>query len=98
MKPILNLTLQAGHPNVGWSKSGMDGIEIWVDRDTGTFAFLTIDTVPDYLDTFALPAAGASAVWRYKASTTSRSANGATWPPSASWDEKFSPQFQPRVR
>jgi hypothetical protein len=23
--------------------------------------------VPDYLDTFALPAAGASAVWRYKA-------------------------------
>jgi hypothetical protein len=67
MKPVLNLTLQAGHPNVGWSKSGMDGIEIWVDRGTGTFAFLTIDTVPDYLDTFALPAAGASAVWKYKA-------------------------------
>jgi hypothetical protein len=67
VKPVLELTLQAGHPNVGWSKSGMDGIEIWVDRDTGTFAFLTIDTVPDYLDTAALPAAGASAVWKYKA-------------------------------
>jgi hypothetical protein len=67
VKPVLNLTLQAGHPNVGWTKSGMDGIEIWVDRGTGTFAFLTIDTVPDYLDTFALPAAGASAVWKYKA-------------------------------
>jgi len=67
VKPVLNLTLQAGHPNVGWSKSGMDGIEIWVDRGTGAFAFLTIDTVPDYLDTFALPAAGASAVWKYKA-------------------------------
>jgi hypothetical protein len=67
VKPILNLTLQAGHPNVGWTKSGMDGIEIQVDRGTGTFAFLTIDTVPDYLDTATLPAAGASAVWKYKA-------------------------------
>jgi hypothetical protein len=67
MKPVLELTLQAGHPNVGWTKSGMDGIEIWVDRGTGTFAFLTIDTVPDYLDTYALPAYGASAVWKYKA-------------------------------
>jgi hypothetical protein len=67
MKPVLNLSLQAGHPNIGWSKSGMDSLEIWVDRGTGTFAFLTIDTVPDYLDTFALPAAGASAVWKYKA-------------------------------
>ncbi len=67
MKPVLNLTLQAGHPNLGWTKSGMDGVEIWVDRGTGTFAFLTIDTVPDYLDTAALPAAGASAVWKYKA-------------------------------
>ncbi len=67
MKPVLELTLQAGHPNVGWSKSGMDGIEIWVDRGTGAFAFLTIDTVPDYLDTAPLPAAGVSAVWKYKA-------------------------------
>jgi hypothetical protein len=66
-KPILELTLQAGHPNVGWSKSGMDSLEIWVDRGTGVFAFLTIDTVPDYLDTAALPAAGTSAVWKYKA-------------------------------
>lgn len=67
MKPILNLTLQAGHPNVGWAKSGMDSLEIWVDRGTGTFAFLTIDTVPDYLDTAALPAPGVSAAWKYKA-------------------------------
>jgi hypothetical protein len=67
VKPILELTLQAGHPNVGWTKSGMDSLEIWVDRGTGVFAFLTIDTVPDYLDTTVLPAAGASAVWKYKA-------------------------------
>jgi hypothetical protein len=67
MKPVLELTLQAGHPNVGWVKSGMDSLEIWVDRGTGAFAFLTIDTVPDYLDTSGLPAAGVSAVWKYKA-------------------------------
>jgi hypothetical protein len=67
MKPILVLSLQAGHPNVGWTKSGMDSLEIWVDRGTGTFAFLTIVTSTNYLDNAALPAAGASAVWRYKA-------------------------------
>ncbi|MBI3418178.1 MAG: hypothetical protein HY043_23050 [Verrucomicrobia bacterium] len=67
MKPILDLTLQAGHPNIGWTKQGMDGLEIWVDRGTGTFTFLAIDTIPDYLDTAALPAAGTSAVWKYKA-------------------------------
>ncbi len=66
-KPVLKLTLQAGHPNVGWQKGGFDGVEIMVDRGTGTFAFLAIDTVPDYLDTAALPAAGQSAVWKYKA-------------------------------
>lgn len=66
MKPILTLTLPAGHPNIGWKKQGMDALEIWVDRGAG-FAFLAIDTVPDYLDTAPLPAAGSSAVWKYKA-------------------------------
>ena len=67
MKPVLNLTLQAGHPNVGWKKQGMGSLEIHVDRGNGVFAYLATDTVPDYLDTAALPAAGASAVWKYKA-------------------------------
>jgi hypothetical protein len=68
MKPVLDLELQAGHPNVGWTKQGMDGIEIWVDRGDGKgFCFLAIDTIPDYLDTAPLPAAGTSAVWKYKA-------------------------------
>jgi hypothetical protein len=66
-KPVLKVTLEAGHPNVGWKKQGMDGLEIWVDRGTGAFAFLALDTVPDYLDTAPLPAAGTSAVWKYKA-------------------------------
>jgi len=67
MKPVLKLGLQAGHPNVGWKKQEMDGLEIHVDRGTGTFALLAFDTEPDYLDTAPLPAAGASAVWKYKA-------------------------------
>jgi hypothetical protein len=28
---------------------------------------LAIDTVPDYLDTYPLPAPGQTALWRYKA-------------------------------
>jgi hypothetical protein len=67
LKPVLEITLQAGHPNVGWKKQGTDGLELLVDRGTGTFAFLAFDTVPDYLDSAPLPAPGASAVWRYKA-------------------------------
>jgi len=67
MKPALKLGLQAGHPNVGWTKKEMDGVEIHVDRGGGTFALLAFDTQPDYLDTAALPAPGASAVWKYKA-------------------------------
>jgi hypothetical protein len=67
LKPVLDVTIQAGHPNVGWTKQGTDGLELWVDRGTGTFAFLAFATVPDYLDTQVLPAPGASAVWRYKA-------------------------------
>ena len=67
VKPVLKLTLQAGHPNVGWKKSGMGSLEIHVDRGNGVFAYLATDTVPDYVDTAALPAAGTSAVWKYKA-------------------------------
>ena len=33
----------------------------------GTFVFLAIDAVPDYLGTAALPAPGVSTVWKYKA-------------------------------
>jgi hypothetical protein len=66
MKPILTLELQSGRPNVKWAKSGMQGIDFYVDRGSGVFLFLARDTEPDYLDTFALPAAGVSAVWKYK--------------------------------
>lgn len=67
LKPSLALSIAAGHPNIGWTKQGMDALEIHVDRDGKGFVFLTIDTVPDYLDTAPLPAASAGAVWKYKA-------------------------------
>ena len=66
MKPIITAELDAGQVNIGWTKQGMDGIEIQVDRGTG-FVFLAIDTIPGYTDTAPLPAAGQSALWKYKA-------------------------------
>ena len=71
LKPILDGSLQAAHPNIGWTKQGLDGLPRklsgLVDRGTGTFGFLAFDTIPDYLDTAPLPAPGTSAVWKYKA-------------------------------
>lgn len=67
LKPLLQISQQAGHPIITWRKQGMDSLELWVDRGDGKGSvFLAIDTVPDYTDTAALPAAGASAVWKYK--------------------------------
>ena len=66
MKPVLTATVNSGAVTVGWKKSGMDGIELQVDRGTG-FVFLAIDSIPDYTDSAALPAAGQSALWKYKA-------------------------------
>ena len=34
MKPALTLELQAGHPKVKWNKSGMQGLDLYVDRFT----------------------------------------------------------------
>jgi len=66
LKPVITATLDAGQVVIGWSKQGMDSVEIHVDRGTG-FVFLAIDTVPDYTDTQPMPAAGQSALWKYKA-------------------------------
>ena len=67
-KPILEVELMAGKPLVKWTKGQADGILIYVDRGTGAgFVFLVQDSHPDYLDTFPLPAAGQTAVWKYKA-------------------------------
>lgn len=67
IKPVLEVILNAGVPRIKWKKQGTDGIEIQVMRNGTPYIFLAIDTVPDYDDTFPLPAAGQSAVWKYKA-------------------------------
>jgi len=66
MKPVLTAQVDAGAVNIGWKKSGMDGIVFPADRGTG-FGFFAIDTIPDYTDTAPMPPAGQSAVWKYKA-------------------------------
>lgn len=66
LKPALTAALDAGKVIVGWTKQGMDGIELQVDRGSG-FVFLAVDTVVPYTDTQLLPAAGQSALWKYKA-------------------------------
>lgn len=67
LKPAIKLELRAGRPWVLWTKGHATALEIWVDRGTGTFAQLAMDTEPDYADTAALPAPGQSALWKYKA-------------------------------
>ncbi len=68
-KPILKVQMQAGSPNILWTKGNSSGIKIWVDRSDGQgFRFLAIDTQPDYLDKHPLPAQGQSALWKYQAS------------------------------
>jgi len=64
-KPELGIELLGGRPNILWKKGKMDAIRIHVDRGTGTFEFLAIDTHPDYLDTHPLPELGKSELWRY---------------------------------
>jgi hypothetical protein len=59
--------INGGHPEVVWTKGDFDGIDIYVERGSGTWVFLATDTYPHYTDTTALPAMGASAVWQYKA-------------------------------
>jgi hypothetical protein len=68
LKPVLDVELDAGEVDISWTKQGMDGLEIQVDRGDGKgFIFLAIDTIPNYTDTAPMPAAGQSALWKYKA-------------------------------
>jgi hypothetical protein len=64
MKPTLKLVMKGGQVEVQWVKADSDGIRIEVDRGTGTWSFLAIDTVPHYPDT--TPITG-PATWKYRA-------------------------------
>ena len=68
VKPVLPLEMRGGLVFIDWSWGGhsadLDGLEIQVDRGTGTYTLLTIDTRPGYLDTEPMPATAGR--WKYK--------------------------------
>jgi hypothetical protein len=67
MKPVIKVELQAGKPNILWTKGNATALDIYVDRnDEKGFVFLATDTEPDYLDTYQLPTTIQSAIWKYK--------------------------------
>jgi hypothetical protein len=56
-----------GQPGFRWKKGKYQGVEIWINTGTG-WKFLDKDFNPDFVDKKTpLPAAGTSAVWKYKA-------------------------------
>ena len=64
--PQISARMKGGQPEIVWAKQGMTALEIEVDRGDGQgWRFLTIDSVPNYLDTQAMPAAPAK--WKYRA-------------------------------
>jgi hypothetical protein len=66
MKPTISVRLVAGgHPEIVWTKNGMDGIDIYKDSGNG-WQMYAFDGHPNYLDKAPLPAVGQSAVWHYK--------------------------------
>ncbi len=64
LKPEIELLVVAMGVLVKWRKGFAEGLRIYVDRGSG-FVWLATDSEPDYLDTFAMPAAAAT--WKYKA-------------------------------
>ena len=65
LAPQISLRAASGKVEVVWNKNAMPGIEIQVDRGTGVWQFLAIDTRPDYTDTTPFPSPPAK--WKYRA-------------------------------
>ena len=64
-KPDIKAKRRGDEVRIIWTKGAFDGVEIWVDRGTGTFVKLAVDMTPDYFDTEPLPATAQT--WKYKA-------------------------------
>lgn len=65
LAPTLSLRTSGGQVEVVWDKGMMEGVEIQVDRGSGSFAFLALDTRPNYIDTAPFPSPAAT--WKYRA-------------------------------
>lgn len=78
-KPTISVRLiQGGLVEVVWLKQGFNGVEIHVDRGSGVYELLAIDSFPNYIDTFALPV-GQVAIWKYKAIYLKRDTRVGQW-------------------
>jgi len=69
VQPVLTLTLNGNHVEVGWGWQGnvayLDQCEIQVDRGDGKgYVLLTFDPTPGYTDTTPLPTTPAK--WTYR--------------------------------
>jgi len=68
VKPTIAAEIVGSTVLIRWQKANLSRLEIHVDRGDGKgFVYLTVDSVPDYVDTFAFPPAGQAAVWKYMA-------------------------------
>ena len=66
-KPVLNLEMAAQQVLIKWKKLKADGINIYKQNERGEWIKLAFDARPNYLDKSALPPAGTSQIWTYKA-------------------------------
>ncbi|MFN7119467.1 MAG: hypothetical protein ACK4TA_21910 [Saprospiraceae bacterium] len=67
-KPVLKIRISdGGHPEIVWTKQDFDAIEIYKQEADGTWRLVAIDMQPNFVDMEALPPAGTSAVWTYRA-------------------------------
>jgi hypothetical protein len=68
LKPLLKIKLHSGMPYIRWHKGKTHLLRLLVDRGDGKgFVLITIASHFSYTDKFALPAAGSTAIWKYKA-------------------------------
>lgn len=69
IKPEIDYNMHNGYPNILWKKGNLQGIHIYVNRGDGNGygEYPYIDTKPDYLDEYPLPAHNEIVVWKYKA-------------------------------
>jgi hypothetical protein len=66
-KPIIKAILRGGKVDLVWKKGEFTGIVIEKDSGAG-YVMLDKDFQPDFTDATLLPAAGQSALWKYRAS------------------------------
>ena len=76
VKPVLRVSQTAGGVLVQWTKKGLDGVELHVDRGRASAFWRLIRC--RITDTQALPAAGQSALWKYKGGLSARRRTGRT--------------------